>query len=214
MKAKKVVCLIAACMLLLPLLSAAGFAACTYRDAQGDRITHYEYPITPDSEDWSNYGVHGKVEMLRIPEETLHRMTDEALVKAIAEYPYLCDLYVYGFGMEDGIQVTRSYFSALDELLKRDTAQESLKNYGLQIAKAAAAQSADPANNNERFVAYTMAELITTVCSDMDVVASTDKKTGAITLTTVEVPQGLSGYCTTTSDLCRKTTLCIFGPAT
>lgn len=94
----------------------------------------HTYPISRESIYWDDYTVEEKVEMLRIPSDKLERMTDEALVNAIAEYPYLIDIYLYGSSVADGIEVSRSYFSALDELLSRNTASESLTKYGLTIA--------------------------------------------------------------------------------
>lgn len=99
-------------------------------------VYDHTYPISRESVYWDDYTVLEKVDMLRIPSEKLDRMTDEALVKAIAEYPYLIDIYLYGSSVADGIEVARSYFSALDELLSRNTASESLTKYGLTIANS------------------------------------------------------------------------------
>lgn len=92
-------------------------------------INYYTYPITSESEDWFDYSVQEKVEMLRIPQEILSRMTSHALITAIKEYPYLVDIYLYGTGPEDGIDVSRSYFSALDELLSREDGIADLTAY-------------------------------------------------------------------------------------
>lgn len=92
-------------------------------------IDHYTYPITLESEDWFDYSVMEKVEMLRIPQEILSRMTSSALITAIEEYPYLVDIYLYGIGPEDGVDVSRSYFSALDELLSREDGIADLMAY-------------------------------------------------------------------------------------
>lgn len=94
----------------------------------------YLYPITPDSDEWEEYTVLEKVELLRIPQHILDRMTDEELVNAIASYPYLIDIYCYGEKVIDGIEVSRSYFSALDELLSRETGTQSLAEFGVKKA--------------------------------------------------------------------------------
>jgi len=104
-------------------------------DADQD-VSVYSYPISADSEEWFEYSVREKVEMLRIPEFVLNSMTDEMLVQAIADYPYLVDIYLYGESVADGIEVARTYFSALDELLSRQTAAEALSTFGVNVADA------------------------------------------------------------------------------
>ena len=44
-------------------------------DADQD-VSVYSYPISADSEEWFEYSVREKVEMLRIPEFVLNSMTD------------------------------------------------------------------------------------------------------------------------------------------
>lgn len=99
-------------------------------------ITSYQYPITVESAEWNKYSVSEKVEMLKISDDKLAEMTDEQLIQAIADYPYLVDIYAYGDSVEDGIAVARKYFSALDELLSRDTGVDSLATYGVQLANS------------------------------------------------------------------------------
>ena len=121
-------------------------------------IEHYEYPITADSPDWFDYTVLEKVKMLTIPESILGRMTDEALIQAIADYPYLVDLYVYGNAVSDGIITSQSYFSALQELLSRETAVESLSTYGVSFANAVntVAATDDEIDNHDKLAALSM----------------------------------------------------------
>lgn len=52
------------------------------------------YPITVESDDWFDYSVEEKSEMLKLDSETTKEMTDEQLVRAIADYPYLIDIYM------------------------------------------------------------------------------------------------------------------------
>lgn len=167
--------LVSGLLLCLPACKASG-----QEEASNGAVTHYTYPITSESEDWLDYSVLEKAEMLRIPEETLKNMTDEALVTAIAEYPYLCDLLVYGTGIEDGIQTTRSYFSALDELLNRDTAQEALKTYGVRIVKEYSSKE------QELGACLLMTELINYICKDICVHTDHDKATGTYLVSVTE----------------------------
>lgn len=205
MKMKKLVCMHLVLIFTVIVISVPGAAAEPAEDASVVPVTHYEYPITVDSPDWFNYTVLEKVEMLRIPDEILERMTDEALVTAIAEYPYLCDLHVYGCGtMEDGISVSRHYFSALHELLTRDNAQEILKSYGVEAVRMFA-DSAREADSNEVFVANMLAELINTICNDdvisIDYSFSVQLKGGVyVGSATVYTPKGTPVTCAVYSD--------------
>ena len=94
----------------------------------------YAYAITPDSANWFEYTVTEKVAMLQIPESKLTRMTDAELVDALASYPYLVDIYLYGSGVSDGIEVVRTYCSALDALLNRETGLEAMRKYLLNYS--------------------------------------------------------------------------------
>lgn len=93
-------------------------------------IDYYEYPITVDSPSWFQYTVLEKVEMLRIPEKILNRMSDEALVQAIVDFPYIGDIYYYGSGVYDGVHTVAKYCSALNELITRESGIRTLKSYG------------------------------------------------------------------------------------
>ncbi len=88
-----------------------------------DAIIYYNYPDSYTSP-----------EMLKIPQDILARMTDEALVGAIAEYPYLTRLHDAGTGMSEKIEAAREYFSALDALMRRDTCETALRTFGIPIA--------------------------------------------------------------------------------
>ncbi len=94
-----------------------------------EKSGHYVYPINVTSEKWFDYTVLEKSEMLRIDDETLKRMSDEDLVYAIADYPYLVDYLAYG---EDVVMFSKSC-SAIEELLSRETCADSLNRYSKQI---------------------------------------------------------------------------------
>ncbi len=109
--------------------------------------------------------------MLRIPEEVLNEMTDEELVQAIASYPYLVDIYLYGDSVEDGIAVARGYFSALDELLSRQTAAVAFIDYGIDLANGYYTTYSAVRCNNSRglFVANALLDLMLTLNDDIEV---------------------------------------------
>lgn len=202
MKMKKLVCMLLVLIFTVLVISVPGAAAEPAEDASVVPVTHYEYPITPDSPDWFNYTVLEKVEMLRIPDEILDRMTDEALIDAILAYPFLCDLHAYGFGtIDEGIETSRSYFSALDELLSRDTAATSLKTYGLASVESIASEITNEVSD-EAFYAGALAEIITAVCDDTVVSIEYGKNPSAEPLVEVAVytPKGTRVDCSKISE--------------
>ena len=155
-------------------------------DADQD-VSVYSYPISADSEEWFEYSVREKVEMLRIPEFVLNSMTDEMLIQAIADYPYLVDIYLYGESVADGIDVARTYFSALDELLSRDTAAEALSTYGLNVAATHIASyqtDAEAGDYQDLFVARAVLDILNEVVEDVGSI--TDSGEYSLTDLTVE----------------------------
>lgn len=89
----------------------------------------FTYPITPDSYYWDSYSIRTKVEMLKIPDDTLATMSNRDLVEALASYPFLIDIYLYGQSVSDGVRSVRKYCSALNELLERDGGIEAIHDY-------------------------------------------------------------------------------------
>lgn len=201
MKMKKLVCMLLVFIFTVLVVSVPGAAAEPAEDASVVPVTHYEYPITPDSPDWFNYTVLEKVEMLRIPDGILERMTDEALVTAIAEYPYLVDLGVYG-SIDESVPICCEYFSALNELLSRDTAQQAMSTYGLQVVEnAAQLASADNDDFENVFLTYKMRELVNYICDDAAIEVSFNEEVGTYTVwKTVYTPKGTAVKCYVTTE--------------
>lgn len=123
------------------------------------QIPDFTYPITPKSENWFDYTVLEKVSMLSIPEEKLSIMSDAELVSAIASYPFLVDIYLYGDSVSDGISVVRCYFSALDELLSRDTGLSSLYSYGVQPAELLMASTFSEIPEDDHFISKALIDI-------------------------------------------------------
>ena len=73
-------------------------------------------------------------DMLRISQETLDDMTDLQLLFATADYPYFCDVSMYGFNQE-GFDTFSAYCSAFDELQSRKSFLKTLKTYGKPVAQ-------------------------------------------------------------------------------
>lgn len=129
-------------------------------------LEHYEYPITSDSPEWAGMSVAEKVEALKIPAEQLKEMTDEELIRALAEYPFLIDLHVYGKSTGESIETLRGYCSALDALLSRQSAVASLNDYGRKLADAygRAAESDSEESGHYEVVEMLLNEIIGHVC--------------------------------------------------
>lgn len=88
----------------------------------------FEYPITPDDPEWKELGsVRNKIEACRIPTEILDKMTDEQLIQAILDFPFLIDLFLVN-SKEDGVKSLERTCDAYRELLSRSSAKDALLN--------------------------------------------------------------------------------------
>ncbi len=91
------------------------------------------YLIKPGTEEWVKLGsVQNKREACRIPEETLKRMTNDELIEAIMEYPFLVDIYLFGKDEEPLRYAVNSVYEgcdALRELLSRRDGEEALRAF-------------------------------------------------------------------------------------
>lgn len=54
--------------------------------------TPWQYPVDMNSDAWKNMSLEEKYEACRIPEDELDKMSDEELVQAVNDYPFLLDL--------------------------------------------------------------------------------------------------------------------------
>lgn len=125
-----------------------------------DDNSKYQYPLTRSSDNWFDYSVSEKKTMLRIDNQILASMSDKQLVYAIAEYPYLVDLYAYDFSKE-GIDTFSKECSAYAELSKRTSFKESLTEYGKKVIEECSLRSED---SHSRFVSGAMQDLIDFAC--------------------------------------------------
>jgi hypothetical protein len=121
----------------------------------------YVYPLTPDSPGWKGMTVKEKVSLLRIDEGILHEMTDEQLIRAIADYPYIGDIHLYGISVFDGIEQVKEYCDALKELLSRPNYQDALKLYGPPII-----EQFEKGSDLEKGKADSIRDLIDTLCQE------------------------------------------------
>ena len=91
------------------------------------------YLIKPGTEEWMKLGtVENKVEACRIPEETLKQMSNDELIEAVLDYPFLVNLFLSGRpGEPSRIAVKNVYegCDALRELLSRRDGEEALRTF-------------------------------------------------------------------------------------
>lgn len=91
------------------------------------------YLIKPGTEEWVKLGtVQNKREACRIPEETLKQMSNDELIEAVLEYPFLVDIYVFGMEGEPVRTAAKSVYEgcdALRELLSRRDGEEALRAF-------------------------------------------------------------------------------------
>lgn len=110
----RVACLICAvCSALL----LCGFGYIVIKDA-------YDY----DATGWkSKTATMDKIEACDIPEDTLKKMTTEALVETVITYPYFSVVTAYSSptaGLEEGIEALNQQFGGLKELMTREDAYQ------------------------------------------------------------------------------------------
>ena len=87
---------------------------------------YYEYPITPEDSEWKELGtVAEKIEACRIPIDTLEQMTEEELVQAILDFPFLTDLFVSAV-LPPSLDFFGDECDAYKELLERENGKEAL----------------------------------------------------------------------------------------
>lgn len=129
-------------------------------------VQRYQYPIDYTCEDWFDYTVLEKSEMLRIPQETLDGMSDLQLLFATADYPYFVDAFIYGLD-EDGFAVYAQYCSAFGELSSRKSFQKALKTYGKAVAQAYFSDKNDAQNISRADLILNILEVYTGTRPDM-----------------------------------------------
>lgn len=88
----------------------------------------YVYEVLPGTTEWVEMTPDERFESCYISEEVVSRMTTEALVETVLNYPYFTNVYAYD-SFDYGIEVVSEYCPALKELLSRAEAAEALQNY-------------------------------------------------------------------------------------
>lgn len=87
------------------------------------------YLIQPGTKEWNDLEtVQNKKEVSRIPEDVLGLMSDEELIQALLDYPFLVDIFLYN-DYATGVQSVYNDCDALKELLSRPTGKDSLVEF-------------------------------------------------------------------------------------
>ncbi len=74
-----------------------------------------------------------------LPQEELEKMTDEELLQAVIDYPYLIDIFSTDHP-EDAVPSLKENCAALKELIARGTAVEAIDSYLAQHEKITTAE--------------------------------------------------------------------------
>lgn len=91
----------------------------------------YDYKIKPGTEEWSRLNTEEAFEVCVVPDDILARLTTKALVKTIADYPFLVDGITIYHDIRNGIrQLSVGWgFYGVEELKTRSDAIECLHSY-------------------------------------------------------------------------------------
>lgn len=85
----------------------------------------YIYPSF-DTPEWKQYTTaEERIAACRIPKEILEEMTEEQLVQAVYDFPFLVNIFVYS-ALKDGVRNIERNSDAYAELLKRKGAKDAL----------------------------------------------------------------------------------------
>jgi hypothetical protein len=90
----------------------------------------YEYQTTHESPEWSGMDHRQMLDATQIKQDDLEEMDTTTLLNAVLDYPLLVDIFMFN-SLEQGVDIVRSGFNGMDELLTRnDLGQAILNVYG------------------------------------------------------------------------------------
>lgn len=89
----------------------------------------YDYPITQASSEWKAFQTHAEmIEACQIPKSILSRLSTEALLESVLDYPLLGDMLAFD-NVSSGYRSVFNSFNGLQELSKREDMYSVLKAY-------------------------------------------------------------------------------------
>ena len=94
----------------------------------------YEYPVLPGTSEWVALGTYqNRLASCQIPEDTLQKLSTDALVQTILNYPFKMNLYAYE-DLQKGYERLRAHFNGLQELEYREDGLAVLQSYSQAVA--------------------------------------------------------------------------------
>lgn len=80
----------------------------------------YTYPVKPGSSEWLNFNTYNEMlEACTIPDDILHKISTEDLVKLVLDYPLLYDYKAFSSDQQ-GLETLIGNFNGLRELIERE----------------------------------------------------------------------------------------------
>jgi len=106
------------------------FVSFFYTVSAQNAIRIWDYPYKPGSEKWKSLKSHQEmVNICQIPEDVIHKLTTEELVKICLDYPLFFTLTAFN-NMQEGFEQNKREFNGFLELFGRnDAGKELLKLY-------------------------------------------------------------------------------------
>ena len=125
-KSIKLILSIVICFLIIVPINAR--ATETYSD--DDMIYEpYKYPIVPDTDEWKALtSLDEKLEATHIPDSILRRLSDDALIETILNYPLAINMFVHN-SHEEGYEYVKIQFNGLIELENRGLSDKLYERY-------------------------------------------------------------------------------------
>ena len=94
---------------------------------------YWVYPNYSSPAEWEKLTVEERRAACRIPKRIRKNMSDEQLIQAVVDYPYIIDVYCYTY-IKTGVEAVEMGSDAYVELISRETGFDSLMNYFRQEA--------------------------------------------------------------------------------
>ncbi len=126
---KRAVCLLI-CLLLVVATGAIVLSADEPVVSNGYTITEpYEYPAIPGTDGWKGFTTHMQmIKACQVPEEILEKMTIEALLMTVMDFPLLGDAFLFD-DIDAGYAALKRNCNALEVLLAREDVARVFEMY-------------------------------------------------------------------------------------
>lgn len=131
---KVVSILMVASILVFCLIPSRAIAESTAVNGDSSIDVAYDYPVKVGTNEWYKLEtIHDKIAACQIPEDILQRLSTEALIETIRNYPLSVNIYAYDT-IDMGYEKVKSQFNAIEELENRIKSNEGNSRQLLQVA--------------------------------------------------------------------------------